>query len=273
MVVTRMPCPALRPYVRQLWAATSPPGIASAREHVLPTASMHLAFRLGTAPLRVFSSAGDAQGVTLGHAVVGGARGHFHIRETGGQGASAGALLAPGSAFLLLGAPADALAARHTPLADLWGHAAGDALAQLDEADGCAARLDALERILLQRLDRATAPGVNPVVACVLSRLRAGASVEAAVSATGFSHRHVLTLFRHATGLAPKQYSRVLRLQGLLRQAALPDSPCWAQLALQAGFSDQSHLHREFLAFAGMTPASWRRAGGRHPNHVPVAAA
>lgn len=271
MVVTRTPCPALRPHVQQLWAATSPPGIAPAREHVLPTGGMHLAFRIGGAPLRVFSSGEDTQGTTLGHAVVGGARSRYHIRETGGPGASVGALLAPGSSLFLLGAPADSLASRHTPLVDLWGSGQGRALEQLDEADGAAARLEVLERLLLQRLEHATKLG--PVVACVLTRLRAGASVEDAVLATGFSHRHVLNLFRHATGLAPKQYARVLRMQRLLGQACLPDSPGWAQLAVQAGFSDQSHFHREFVAFAGMTPVSWRGAGGRHPNHVPVAAA
>lgn len=269
MVITRAPCPALKPYVQQLWAATSSPGTDVVREHVLPTGSMHLAFRLGGPALCVYSSPADREGTTLGHAVVGGARDRFHVRSVGGNGASVGALLAPGSALSLLGAPADALTGSHTPLDSLWGSDAGASLEQLGEASDPTARLDALERILLQRLDRATS--LSPVVAYVLGQLQTGARVDAAVLKTGFSHRHVLTLFRQATGLAPKQYARILRMQSLLRQAAGPGSPGWALLALHAGFSDQSHFNREFLAYAGMTPLAWRRAGAVHPNHVPLA--
>lgn len=270
MLVTRLPCPALRPHVQQLWAAT--PGVGpAAREHVLPTGAMHLAFRLGGPAVRVFSGPGDNHGALLGHSVVGGARTRFHVREAGGPGGSVGALLAPGSGLGLLGARADELAARHTPLADLWGAAAARLLDQLHEAHDPGAQLDVLERILLQRLTHALGP--SPVVACVLARLQAGASVGEAVLATGFSHRHVLTLFRQSTGLAPKQYGRVLRMQSLLRRAHRPQSPGWAELAGRAGFSDQAHFSREFQAFAGMSPQAWRMAGAAHPNHVPVSSA
>lgn len=267
MLVTRPPCPLLRPHVRQLWAATGETG-APTREHVLPTGGLHLAFRIGGRPVRVFSGPDDTAGSRLGHAVLGGARSEFHVREAGGCGASVGALLAPGGAQALFAAPADEFTGRHTPLADLWGTRAADALVRLHEARDAGARLDALERLLLERLDPSAV--LHPVAACALDQLRAGATVDAAVAATGFSHRHVLTLFRHATGLAPKQFARVLRMQSVLARAMLPQGPGWADLALEAGFSDQPHFNREFAAFAGMTPQAWRRAGARHPNHVPA---
>ena len=268
MVITRAPCPALQAHVRLLWAATACPGASVTREHVLPTGDMHLAFRMGGPSLRVYASPSDNQGLSLGQAVVGGARSRFHARAACGA-ASVGAMLAPGAALALLGAPADALAGCHTPLAGLWGAHAEYSLDALSEAAGPEAQLDALERILLQRLNRAT--DLSPAVACVLARLRAGSSVGDAVAETGLSHRHVLTLFRQSTGIAPKQYAGVLRMQRLLRRAARPGSPGWAELALQAGFCDQSHFNRDFLAFAGVTPRAWRRAAVAHPNHVPVA--
>lgn len=273
MLVTRAPCPALRPYVRQLWAVRPRPGAGAAlqREHVLPTGDMHLAFRLGGPALRVFTGPADKQGAVLGHAVVGGARSSFHVRQAGGLGGSVGALLSPGSALGLLGAAADALAGRHTLLDDLWGSGAGLALDQLHEAPDPGLQLDVLENILLQRLGRVHA--LHPAVACALSQLQRGASIGATVRAAGLSHRRVLTLFRQATGLAPKQYASVLRLQSVLRAAGRPGSPGWAELSLQAGFSDQAHFSREFHVFAGMTPQAWRRAQAAHPNHVPVAAA
>lgn len=273
MLVTRPPCPALQPYVRQLWAL-SPGAVPTAplvREHVLPTGDTHLAFRLGGPALRIFHGAHDAQGEVLGHAVVGGARSCFHIREAGGAGGSVGALLKPGGARALLGVPADALAGRHTPLDALWGPGAARLLDQLHEAGGPHLQLDWLEAVLLARVAQGAA--AHPAVALALARLRGGATVAKAVQATGLSHRSVLTLVRQATGLAPKEYTRVHRLQAVLRAASCADPPGWAQLALQAGFSDQAHFSREFRAFAGLTPQAWRRAAPRHPSHVPAPSA
>ena len=269
MPVTRLPCPALQPYLRQLWAMRPGNGVVLVREHVLPTGDTHLAFRLGGPALRIFSGPHDRDGTVIGHAVVGGARSRFHVREAGGPGGSVGALFKPGGAEALLGVPAGVLAGRHTPLAAIWGGTAAALLAQLDEASEPGLQLDRLEGFLLARL--ADEADLHPAVAGALAHLQAGASVAAAVRATGLSHRRVLTLFRDATGLAPKEYTRVLRLQAALRAAARPGAAGWAELALQAGFSDQAHFSREFHAFAGLTPQAWRRAAPRHPGHVAVA--
>lgn len=103
-----------------------------------------------------------------------------------------------------------------------------------------------------------------------LQSLRSGAPVRSAVAASGFSHRHLVTLFRDAMGLAPKEYARLQRLQAALALAGRPGLP-WADVALQAGYSDQPHFNREFRAFAGVTPQAWRSAAPRHAHHVPVA--
>jgi len=44
----------------------------------------------------------------------------------------------------------------------------------------------------------------------------------------------------------------------------------WVALALEAGYSDQSHFNRDFLEIAGMTPQAYRRAAPASPNHVPA---
>jgi hypothetical protein len=127
MLVTRLPCPVLRPFVRTLWAADPEPGqrsVDGAREHVLPTGDMHIAFRLSGPPLQVFDSTEDRTGHSFGYAVVGGARSVHYARDTSAPGHSAGVQLRAGAAWALLGAPACALAETHTPLELLWGAAA-----------------------------------------------------------------------------------------------------------------------------------------------------
>ncbi|MEW6305754.1 MAG: helix-turn-helix domain-containing protein [Verrucomicrobiota bacterium] len=84
MLITVLPRPALRPWVKTLWLAIPESELrpaTGAREHVLPTGDMHLVFRLGGAPLRLFNGVGDACGYTVGHAVVGGARSAFYVRD------------------------------------------------------------------------------------------------------------------------------------------------------------------------------------------------
>jgi AraC-like DNA-binding protein len=84
-------------------------------------------------------------------------------------------------------------------------------------------------------------------------------------------------LFKRAVGLPPKVYARVLRFQSVLKQAhgmaRLNRLVSWADLALQAGYSDQAHFSREFRAMAGVTPEAYRRQASEHANHLGLARA
>ena len=83
-------------------------------------------------------------------------------------------------------------------------------------------------------------------------------SVGAAVRQSGISHRRFIAAFRHAVGLAPKAYLQVQRLQEALKALRTDPAAPLADVAAQAGYADQSHFGREFLAFAGVTPARYR---------------
>jgi AraC-like DNA-binding protein len=63
--------------------------------------------------------------------------------------------------------------------------------------------------------------------------------------------------FRRATGKTIGDYVRDLRVQHVLRQLAASDQPV-AELALAAGYFDQSHCTREFKRATGLTPAAYR---------------
>jgi len=57
----RPPAAALRPFVQCLWFKQAVPSPAQ-RERVLPTGTMHIAFRLAPEPLRVYRSDHDPHG-------------------------------------------------------------------------------------------------------------------------------------------------------------------------------------------------------------------
>ena len=93
------------------------------------------------------------------------------------------------------------------------------------------------------------------VQAAVAALARAPVSVPNVAAEVGVSERQLERLFRERVGIAPKHYARIARLE---RAVAL--SSCavtnQAELALRAGYSDESHLLRDFRELVGVTPSA-----------------
>jgi len=69
---------------------------------------------------------------------------------------------------------------------------------------------------------------------------------------------HFVRAFSNTVGIAPYRWflsARVDHAKGLLIRSNLP----LAQVALECGFSDQSHFTNTFVRHVGMTPGRWRR--------------
>jgi AraC-like DNA-binding protein len=266
VMLARRPRPPLQPFVRTLWACDETTS-RGGRERVLPGGTAHVVFRLDV-PLRVYDGDGDRRGRIVGHVIVGGPRAGAYVRDVSFPVTSVGAELAPGAAALLLGERADALAHRHTPLADLWGRTAELWHEQLLEAGDPERRLTVFEALLFARLPRLR--GVHPAVAHALARFGSTSAVREVVAETGYSHRRFGALFQEAVGLAPKRYCRVLRFRSVLDRLATEPSTPMADIALAAGYSDQPHFTREFRELAGMSPGAYRKRVAGCARHVPV---
>jgi AraC-like DNA-binding protein len=70
-------------------------------------------------------------------------------------------------------------------------------------------------------------------------------------------------------GLSPKIYCRVQRFQRVIRRLTAEPAASWADVALDAGYSDQPHFAREFRRLAGITPGACRALAPRG-HHVPL---
>ncbi|MDC6171171.1 helix-turn-helix domain-containing protein, partial [Paucibacter sp. XJ19-41] len=132
--------------------------------------------------------------------------------------------------------------------------------------------LDLFEAALLALLARLATPQprLPAAVAFALAAFARGQRVDAVVQASGFSHRHFNALFGAAVGLTPKAFCRMQRFQTLLAALAADPARPLAQLALDAGYSDQAHMSREFSGIAGLTPGAYRRIAPAQINHVPM---
>jgi AraC-like DNA-binding protein len=270
MLLTRAPRPALRPFVKTLWAMDQSPSTPSAiadRERVLPTGMMHLAIRLSN-PLFLFDHVNDCTKREVGYAIVGGARGTYYVRDISEPASSVGAQLFPGASEFLFGVSADELAGRHTPLEELWGHSAVEIRERLLERSSLEGRLDIFESLLVARLPRVH--GLHPAVAHALERFTTTAGVLEVVRETGYSHRRFIALFNRAVGLTPKLYCRILRFQRVVELTATKQSASRVDVALDVGYSDQPHFNRQFREFAGVTPSEYDELSPLFPNHVPI---
>lgn len=107
----------------------------------------------------------------------------------------------------------------------------------------------------LQRLrSELSAPQLRRVKAYVEEHLDRVLSL-ALAGVAGVSASHLKTLFKRATGLPVHEYvvqRRVERAKALLLRGELPAS----QVALDAGFSHQSHMARCMRRVLGVTPTS-----------------
>lgn len=109
---------------------------------------------------------------------------------------------------------------------------------------------------------RETPPSRPPWLkrACELLREEAGVeswSVARVSAAVGVGPTHLARVFKAQLGCNPGSYVQSLRVEraaGLLSGTTLP----LAQVALRAGYADQSHLSRSFRRAWGVTPRAYR---------------
>lgn len=100
--------------------------------------------------------------------------------------------------------------------------------------------------------------GVSPEVAWLRRQLLSSggrARVEPLMDETGWSRRVVTQRFRTQLGLSPKAYSRIVRFRravGLL--GGVGHGRTFADVAVECGYYDQSHLTRDVVALAGCAP-------------------
>jgi AraC family transcriptional regulator len=89
------------------------------------------------------------------------------------------------------------------------------------------------------------------------SRFAENLSLGEIAMTAGISAAHLARSFRECQGCTVGEYVRNLRVESACRRLAGSDDGL-AQIALAAGFADQSHLTRTFKRHMRITPAAFR---------------
>ncbi|MFD9480148.1 helix-turn-helix domain-containing protein [Streptomyces nojiriensis] len=163
--------------------------------------------------------------------------------------------LSPMIAHTILGAsPAD-LDGAVVPLDDLWGRDVPRIREQLRDASSWQERF-VLTDALLARRHRPGRP-VDPEVAWAWRRIvgtRGTARIDVLAAEVGWSRKRLWSRFRGQVGLPPKHAAKLVRFDHAAHRLVAGEGA--ARVAADTGYADQSHLHRDVMAFTGTTPAT-----------------
>jgi AraC-like DNA-binding protein len=164
--------------------------------------------------------------------------------------------------------PATNLTDRIIALEDLWGPPAVALAANLCDLNQEAARIGRLEAALLQAMAHSRTPRTNVDIAglsTLVFRHRGQVSIQCMADQAGVSRQHLTRTFREAVGVTPKLFCRLARFHATLRYAYYGSLVPWADVAVEMGYSDQSHMIAEFRRFSSLTPEKLVRERWFHP--------
>lgn len=183
--------------------------------------------------------------------------------------ATIGVRFRPGGVTALFGGTLAGTADREVPLAELPAPLT-DLVAAIRGTRGPATRLRAAEAWLVAWVaQRGTPPApaaCGPAVRAI-HRARGRVSVDRLAAAVATPRRRLERLFRRETALTPKQYIRIVRLNGLLRSLEGDARERLVDLAIDAGYFDQAHMARDFKALTARQASARRRDDGELAVH------
>lgn len=182
----------------------------------------------------------------------------FYDQPAGTQGMLAGLRLRPGAAATVLGHPASELRDDQVPMDTVFGMSASSLAEDVMATNTCRQRVALLEAALAHYFAKVE-PTVDQPVAHTIEMLRRdpACSVSGTASAVGLSERQLRRRFEAAVGYGPKRLGRIFRFQRLLDLIHAGGHRIrWAEVAIEAGYADQSHLINECFALAGALPTA-----------------
>jgi AraC-like DNA-binding protein len=260
-IIRYRPSAPLDRYVEWLWwSQREVPQLYC--EHMLPSACTQLIFALHDEAYTWQSKSSDAGSTVWTRGIVHGPQWSYFVSGPKPCGAIAGVAFRTGAAGAVLGVPVTEITDCHVSIDALWGARGRSMRQRLLDADGPMAILRILEQDLVSRLTRPLL--IHPAIAHALADPVQGwgfTRISNVQRQTGYSPKHFISLFRGAVGLTPKHYYRVKRFTAALQTLADGAGASLAETAASLGYADQSHLTREFRAFAGITPTQYRPRG------------
>jgi AraC-like DNA-binding protein len=171
--------------------------------------------------------------------------------------------LSPVVAHAVLGGAVADLDGAVVSLDDLWGREAARIIEQLGDLHSWEDRF-ALTDAWLARRCAATSPAASSAASSSASGVawawreivasRGMVRIERLAAELGWSRKRLWARFHAQVGVPPKRAAKLVRFDHAVHGLVAGEDP--AAVAADGGYADQSHLHRDVVAFTGLTPAT-----------------
>lgn len=258
---------ALRPFVHSIHYHEL--DLPFALERIVPSGAAHLMVNLAEDEFRTYPRAIRSDVACHRGAVFAGPHACSTVLDTHDFRWLAAVQFRPGAAAPFFSLPMSETCNQIIDIHHLWRTDGPFLREHVLEAQTPQQKLDALESWLLRHLR----PAHDPAIPWAVAALRRPVPVAAVAARLGLLPKTLTRRFAAHTGLTPKRFARVCRLQGVLRAVRQSPSIDWCALAAEHGYSDQAHLAHEFRALAGISPSEYRPATAQRGNHIPIPAA
>ncbi|KAK1183934.1 helix-turn-helix domain-containing protein [Streptomyces sp. NBS 14/10] len=228
------------------------PGSTAGGLRVVPHPAVMLILEFGATPPVVDDGAGRQQ---RGSLVAGPGFGSGGVVRAWGENVECVQVrLSPAVARAVLGtSPADLNGA--VALDDLWGREVSRICERLRNISSWEDRFALTDEWLARR--REAGASVDREVAWAWDRIvvsRGLVRVDQLAAEVGWSRKRLWSRFHSQIGLPPKRAAKLVRFDHCAHRLVAGEGA--ARVAVDGGYADQSHLHRDVMAFAGVTPAT-----------------
>lgn len=245
------PALALAPYVRYYWILRDSAEIP-VTERTLPIGCVQLVFHRGKRLLSLGERELQPQSFICGQSM------DFTDVISTGEIDMITVVLQPHAAKAILHLPLNLFYGGLIPMDDMEDRE----LAGLSNSVACAPDQEAcvhlIEDFLIHRLYTFNGYHLKQIGAALhLINTRIQVSTPELSDMACLGPKQFNRVFLDYVGATPKDFARIVRMQRALFKIQRDPSLSFAQLAYEAGFSDQSHMIKEFKLFSGYTPQEY----------------
>ncbi len=240
-------------------------------EKLLPDGTVNIVINLTGNPKNIYGNEDLNLVGTFKKGLIAGIHKDYITKDSDGDSEMIVIQFKPGGAFPFFNFPLSELTGKIIELDEIWGRKFWDLREKLSESPTPKRCFNILDNYFIKQLKRDSIE--NPFIKYAVDAIKLYPAVFAVKRLTqkiGYSQKHLIDIFKKEVGVSPKLYMRLVRFQRVIQQIENQKEVDWSEIALSAGFYDQSHFANEFKRFCGMNPTTYLSSRGSHLNYIPI---
>lgn len=245
------PSPALKPYIRYYWILQDD-SVATVSERTLPTGCIQMVFHKGRRLLSL-----KKQELQPQYFICGQEMGYTDIQSTGDINMIV-VVFQPYTAKIFFQTPLRLFREGNVSIEDVEDKELAVLCSKITDTENDETCIRLIEQFLYHRLCGSAEYNVKRL-SSVLHQINTLPQVDLMHLADSacLSIKQFSRVFVEYVGASPKEFIRIVRLQRALFIMQQHPQISFAQIAYSCGFSDQSHMIKEFKLFSGYTPTEY----------------